>query len=189
MASVPRPTSSAAAVVAASAASPPAPAEVVAVSSDTVPQEKIDFVLLDALVVLKIIKHCKENLPEVVTGQLLGLDVETTLEVSNSFPFANTDDEEDTDAALEYQLDMMKCLREVNVDNNTVGWYQSTYLGSFLTDSMIEAQFNYQSTIKKCVVIIYDPLKTTQGTVALQAFRLTQRFMDLYRKKVFTKDR
>jgi len=27
----------------------------------------------------------------------------------------------DTDGA-NYQLDMMRCLREVNIDNNTVGW-------------------------------------------------------------------
>lgn len=27
-----------------------------------------------------------------------------------------------TDGGADYQLDMMRCLREVNVDNNTVGW-------------------------------------------------------------------
>ncbi len=26
------------------------------------------------------------------------------------------------DGGADYQLDMMRCLREVNVDNNTVGW-------------------------------------------------------------------
>jgi translation initiation factor 3 subunit H len=32
-------------------------------------------------------------------------------------------EEGDEDAAgANYQLDMMRCLREVNVDNNTVGW-------------------------------------------------------------------
>lgn len=31
------------------------------------------------------------------------------------------DDDEGGDGA-NYQIDMMKCLREVNVDNNTVGW-------------------------------------------------------------------
>jgi translation initiation factor 3 subunit H len=31
------------------------------------------------------------------------------------------DDGPDADGAT-YQLDMMRCLREVNVDNNTVGW-------------------------------------------------------------------
>ncbi len=32
-------------------------------------------------------------------------------------------DEEDGEGdGASYQLDMMRCLREVNVDNNTVGW-------------------------------------------------------------------
>lgn len=31
-------------------------------------------------------------------------------------------DGDDSAAGANYQLDMMRCLREVNVDNNTVGW-------------------------------------------------------------------
>jgi len=30
--------------------------------------------------------------------------------------------EEDESEGANYQLEMMRCLREVNVDNNTVGW-------------------------------------------------------------------
>ncbi len=33
-----------------------------------------------------------------------------------------TEDGEDDQSGANYQLDMMRCLREVNVDNNTVGW-------------------------------------------------------------------
>src|SRR5690554_5626198 len=78
---------------------------------------------------LKIMKHCKENLPELVTGQLLGLDFDSTLEVTNCFPFPSKIGEDDDDGdggnlgGAEYQIEMMRCLREVNVDNNTVGWY------------------------------------------------------------------
>jgi len=125
-----------------------------------------------------------------VTGQLLGLDVDTTLEVTNCFPFpARYDDqEEETDeVGAEYQRDMMRCLREVNVDNNAVGWYTSTYLGSFLSEGMIETQYNYQATIKKCVVIVFDPLKTSQGLLSLEAYRLTQPFMNLYKQQSFSK--
>jgi hypothetical protein len=49
--------------------------------------------------VLKIIKHCRENLPELVTGQLLGLDVNSTLEVTNSFPFPQREEEASVDEA------------------------------------------------------------------------------------------
>lgn len=38
---------------------------------------------------------------------------------------------------------MMMHLREVNVDNNTVGWYQSTYMGSYQTVELIEKMINF----------------------------------------------
>ncbi|KAL6072244.1 Eukaryotic translation initiation factor 3 subunit H [Balamuthia mandrillaris] len=163
-------------------------------SNDT----SLDLVQLDGLVVLKIIKHCKENLPELVTGQLLGLDVGSTLEVTNCFPFPSRGDasEEEgsgastassADSGAEYQIEMMRRLREVNVDYNTVGWYTSTYLGSFLHDeSLVHDQFNYQTTINKCVVVVFDPLKINQGELSLKAFRLTNEFMELYKNQDFT---
>ena len=54
---------------------------------------------------------------------------------------------------------------------------------------MIETQFNYQSTIKKSVVLIYDPMKTSQGALALQAFRLSDVFMKVYKERTFSKER
>jgi hypothetical protein len=30
---------------------------------------------------------------------------------------------DDEEAATDYQLEYMRCLREVNVDNNTMGWW------------------------------------------------------------------
>jgi len=149
-------------------------------------------VQVDALVILKIIKHCREALPEIVTGQLLGLDLTTTLEVTNCFPFPSKSNEEEdpSDETTRYQMEMLRCLREVNVDNNTVGWYQSTYVGSgsHLNEAMIEYQFNYQSSIKKSVVLVYDPLKSSHGSLSLKAYRLSDQFLVLYKQQNFTKE-
>mmetsp|Transcript_11049 Transcript_11049/g.18075 ORF Transcript_11049/g.18075 Transcript_11049/m.18075 type:complete len:329 (-) Transcript_11049:472-1458(-) len=152
----------------------------------------LEAVVIDAVVVLKIIKHCKESLPTLVTGQLLGLDVERTLEVTNCFPFPSPSAEEDDETAdaqgAEYQLEMMRCYRELNMDSNTVGWYQSTYLGSFPIDNMIETQANYQETIKKAVCIVYDPVRTHSGTLYLKAYRLSDVFVDIYKAQRFTQE-
>jgi len=145
-------------------------------------QKDIGVVQLDGLVLLKIIKHCKDRVYETVTGQLLGLDVEGRLEVTNSFPFPSGDDV-DTDA---YQISMMKCLRTVNVDNNTVGWYQSARMANFLTQDLIDAQFSYQKTIPSSVVVVYDPTLTHGGHLQLSAYRLTDAFMKLYENGKFT---
>ncbi|KAJ9147251.1 hypothetical protein P3X46_029430 [Hevea brasiliensis] len=144
-------------------------------------------VQIEGLVILKIIKHCKEFSPALVTGQLLGLDVGSVLEVTNCFPFPIREEDEEIEAdGANYQLEMMRCLREVNVDNNTVGWYQSTLLGSFQTVELIETFMNYQENIRRCVCIIYDPSRSNQGVLALKALKLSDAFMELYRSNNFT---
>ncbi|KAG0574890.1 hypothetical protein KC19_VG300300 [Ceratodon purpureus] len=54
------------------------------VEAEVVP---LRVVQIEGLVALKIIKHCKECMPALVTGQLLGLDIGSILEVTNCFPF------------------------------------------------------------------------------------------------------
>ena len=52
-------------------------------------------------------------------------------------------------------MEMMRRLRAVNVDHLHVGWYQSTYLGSFVNRTLLDSQFSYQSSIEESVVLIY----------------------------------
>lgn len=125
-----------------------------------------------------------------VTGSLLGLAVgDGILEVTHSFPFpdrldskaAATDDEDA--AGLEghsFQLEMMRMLREVNVDNNCVGWYQSMYLGIYSTSSLLETQLSYQTDLSpNAVVILYDPMQTSHGKLVLKCYRLTEECIKL----------
>ncbi len=58
---------------------------------------------------------------------------------------------------------MMRCLREVNVDAYTVGWYQTADLSSFSNETLLETQYNYQTNpllCRKCVALVYDPIMT-----------------------------
>lgn len=150
----------------------------------------INEVHIDGLAVLKIIKHCTESLPHMVAGSLLGLDQTGTLEVTHAFPFPTAVTGPDGQAAPEeldgqdYQMEMMKMLREVNVDNNCVGFYQSMYLGSFCTQTLIDNQFSYQENLSdNSVVILYDPVQTANGQLTMKAYRLSKAFMKVYREK------
>ncbi|KAJ1918315.1 hypothetical protein IWQ60_001399 [Tieghemiomyces parasiticus] len=145
----------------------------------------VHSVQIEALVVMKILKHSREALPTPVSGQLLGLDVEDTLEITHSYPVPSGTNESAEEIAA-YQVDMMQCLREVNVDNNAVGWYQSAHLDTVMEPSIIEMQYNYQRNLKKSVLLVYDLSRSTRGNVSLRAFRLTPAFMDLYAKGQFT---
>lgn len=88
--------------------------------------------------------------------------------------------------ADDYDLDMLKALRKVNVDNNSVGWYQSTFLGSYCTKDTILHQFEYQESLPNSVVLIYDSVRTVQGQLAIKALRLTEQFCDAHRSKRIT---
>ncbi|XP_068747820.1 eukaryotic translation initiation factor 3 subunit H-like [Montipora capricornis] len=153
---------------------------------------RIDSVQVDGLVVLKIIKHCQDegSAGELVQGVLLGLIQNNKLEITNCFPFPSTrageDDEEDD---VNYQMEMMRRLRAVNVDHLHVGWYQSTYLGSFVNRTLLDSQFSYQSSIEESVVLIYDPLKTAQGMLSVKVFRLSDKMMSLYKESEFNAER
>lgn len=141
--------------------------------------QQIESVQIEGLVALRIIKHChEEGAGEIAQGVLLGLLVDKKLEITNCFPHPRA--EEDDFDEIEYQIEMMRKLRDVNVDHFHVGWYQSTFLGSFINRNFVESQYHYQKSIEESVVIVYDPLQTNQGMLAFKAYRLTKKLMDLY---------
>lgn len=149
----------------------------------------IDLVQVDGLVVAKIIKHCHEegsSAVDVAQGVLLGLVADTRLEVTNCFPFPKNLDENFDEE--DYQMEMMRHLRKVNVDHLHVGWYQSTQQGAFLSTQFLESQFTYQTSIEESVVLIYDPLKTKRGFLHLKAYRLTPQAVALYKDNDFGAD-
>lgn len=178
------------------------------VPSSTAPvgPRKITNVVIEGLVVMKVIKHCQESFPMTVMGQLLGMDTDSTLEITNCYPFMtqpsstvagggpsgnNTDgaDSENFDKQQQqYQRDMMWCAREVNIDHQVVGWYQSTgsQMGSFISSQWIETQFNYQNLFSDIVCLVYDPVRTEEGTLSIKAYRLTNNFMVFMRRNDFT---
>lgn len=158
-------------------------------------RNRVREVYIDGLAMLKLVKHCRDALPKMVAGSLLGLDRGSILEVTHCFPFPTpyeTDDYGDgTDAAdklsldgEEYQMEMMKMLREVNVDNNCVGWYKSIYVGSFCQTPLVETQVSYQENLSdNCVVLLYDPIATCGGTLNVRAYQLSEQFITSYRAK------
>jgi translation initiation factor 3 subunit H len=150
--------------------------------ADLLEGEDIKRVEVDALVILQIMKHCRQQAPQPVTGQLLGLDVDNVLQLTHSFGYVEKGVEEQgaQDDGEQYQMDMLRRLREVNVDSNTVGWYQTTHLGQFFSDTVIETQYFYQMQIPRSVLLVYDPLQSRIGKPAFKALRLTPQFMAKY---------
>lgn len=150
----------------------------------------IEFVQIDGLAVMKIVKHSHEESignMDLAQGALLGLrslDYDNCLEITNCFAFPKNGDESMDEE--EYQLAMMRRLRRVNVDHFHVGWYQSADVGNFLSLPLLESQFHYQTSIEESVVVIYDTMKTARGFLSLKAYRLTPQAIAMYKEKEFT---
>jgi len=147
----------------------------------------IECVQIEGLAMMKIVKHCHEESSgnvDVAQGALLGLIVGKRLEITNCFAFPkNYDDSVDDE---DYQLDMMRKLRRVNVDHYHVGWYQSSDVGNFLSLPLLESQYHYQTSIEESVVLIYDTQKTARGFLTLKAYRLTPQAINMYKDGDFS---
>ncbi|KAK6075580.1 Eukaryotic translation initiation factor 3 subunit H [Seiridium cupressi] len=169
------------------------------VSRDT----PITSVQVEALVVMKIVRHATSTFPTIATGAIVGLDNHGVLEITNTFPFPtadvpHTDHSHQNDASslaaaapraksnLVYQTEMIRHLKEVNVDANGVGWYTSATMGNFVTRNFIENQAHYQKENEQNVALVHDVSRSSQGALNLRAFQLSKSFMAALKEDKFT---
>lgn len=168
-------------------------------------------VQVEALVVMKITKQCSAAFPTTVTGAIVGMETDDTLEVTNTFAFPSVDTSLDSAASNErghandasalasaaprskaniaYSSEMIRHLKEVNVDANNVGFYTSATMGNFINMSFIENLYHYQrdaTSGASAVGLVYDVSRSSQGSLNLRAFRLSPAFVAAYKEGKFT---
>ncbi|KAI3622551.1 eukaryotic translation initiation factor 3 subunit [Moniliophthora roreri] len=147
-------------------------------------------VQLDGLVVSKIMKHARDSPSTSAHGLLLGLDLDGTLEVSNSFPLPHhmgDEDEKSSKSVARYQASMLRSLKEVQSDDGVVGFYQASSLGAFFSQSLVDTQAIHQDKLRHGgVVVVHDVSQTAQGSASFRAFRLTSAFLEAYKKTNFS---
>lgn len=80
-------------------------------------------------------------------------------------------------------MEMLRCLRDANIDTNNVGWYQSSLMEGYTNITTINTQYSLQSELGfHCVCLLFDPLRTQRGRIALKAIRLSDKFMKLMKE-------
>jgi len=151
---------------------------------------------------MRIIKHGAQAFPTTATGSLVGLDSNGVLQITNAFPYPVVDSSSDghdgsniaaaaprAKANTAYQNEMLKMLREVNVDAQNAGWYMSTSMGNFINLNTVENQYMFQKELnERTVTLVNDVSRSSQGAVSLRAFRLSPQFMSSYKEGKFTTD-
>ncbi|KAJ3257159.1 Eukaryotic translation initiation factor 3 subunit H [Boothiomyces macroporosus] len=165
--------------------------EQILIDEELLESRAIEIVQLDALVLMKILKHCEQN--SVANGQLLGLDILEKLQVTHSIPYpaslkssAEGESEEELGTS-NYPHEMMNALNYLDYETNIIGWYQSTLNGFVsLTDTLVKTQYDHQTQYAQAVHLIVNPSKTAGGHPVVTAIRLTDDFMKLYESKNFS---
>ena len=156
-------------------------------------------VTISSLALLKIVQHGSRALPELCAGCLLGLDDGVGgLEVTDCFAYpaaGSGSGDDDNDAAQgesdasEFREDMLKLLRDSNIDDFCVGWYRTVNMGDWCNVELIEQQYEHQEECDqgtgkaKSCFLVYDPYQSEKGVLALKAFRLTDAFMEVMRAR------
>lgn len=154
---------------------------------------------------MRIIKHSSQTFPTVATGSLVGMDVNGQLQITNSFPYPTSGDSSSMDghdgqnsaaaaprskANHAYQNEMVRLLREVNVDAQNAGWYLSANMGNFINMNTIENQYFFQKELnERTVTLVHDVSRSSQGSLSLRAFRLSPQFVTAYKEGKFTTER
>jgi len=165
----------------------------------------LQAVQLEALTVMKTIKHCATRHPATATGFLVGMDNNGLLEITNCFPFPVVDLPPEAQyeqqhqhfnsaaaaprakANTAYQAEMIRMQKEVGVDANNVGWYTSANLGNFINSNFIENQYFYQKEVnERTVALVHDVSRSSQGALSMRAFRLSPQFIASYKESKFT---
>lgn len=162
-------------------------------------------VQIEALVLMKISRHCSQSFPTTATGSLVGMDRDGVLEVTNSFNFpifdVPTTDSHQNDASslaavaprqkpnITYQADMIRFMKEINIDANNVGWYTSAAMGNFVNLAFIENQYHYQKENERTVALVHDVSRSSQGALSIRAFKLSPNFMAAFKEGKFTTER
>lgn len=148
-------------------------------------------VQIDSSVVLKIIKIASDNAPALVSGQLLGIDQQDSLNVSHAFPYpASANDNEGSGlrskAVLKYQNEVLSHLKMVNADVNTIGYYMSTDLGKFFNTNVIENLLHFQAANPNSILLVNDISQPVNSGLSLRAYRLSEGFISAQKEGSFT---
>lgn len=155
------------------------------------PSVRVSRVTINGLVLLKIMKHSRTTPVDAdAQGFLVGMVREESsghhVDISNCFPFVSEEDELDDGQSM---LLLLRSLRDANIDHIQIGWYQTANFSSFMTETSITTQLDYQKLHPESVLLVYDPIRTSHGALSLKCFRLSQRFLNIFESNDVTFDR
>ena len=155
----------------------------------------VDEVVIDAKVVLQIIKHAQDDSrssPNCLDGFLTGFSDGGITELTHSFRSLSADDSHNDDEffklSCQYQDNMLRRLRDQNQDHILVGFYRKVSNFNFMTKpddllNILDFQLvNDKANTNGTVMIVYDHVRMSSGDFGLRAYRVSEKAIKMYEK-------
>ena len=150
---------------------------------------KIEKVQIDASILLRLSKHGREQ-PRAF-GQLLGMQIGDTVEISNVLPSVQTSlhgnnlSEEDRDKIdRDAEKETLSQFEKNGFDVYTVGRYASCPHDLYLSNRSVHNMMSGLETGNPCMFLALDPLRTNMGKLFLKAYAPTDNFLAMARAKL-----
>lgn len=105
-----------------------------------------------------------------------------------------------------YQTSMLRALKEVRADDSVVGFYQSTTMGAFFNQTLVDTQAIHREKLRHGGIVVVhgtislsctgartdnfcaasDVSQCNRGNASFRAFKLSKEFLEAYRKTPFS---
>ena len=134
---------------------------------------------IEGSVLLKIVKHARENSPTTIYGQNLGHQEGDVLQITNCFPLLDLDS---------YNTDVLALVQQSHYDAATVGLYCSTVYSEYYDLEMAQVMAQHQSLYPNSVMVVYNPVLSQAGQLSVRVVRLSENFLKMEKTNSFTAD-
>jgi translation initiation factor 3 subunit H len=82
---------------------------------------------------------------------------------------------------------MLRALKEVRADDSVVGFYQSTTMGAFFSQTLVDTQAIHHEKLRHGgIVVVHDVSQCNRVNASFRAFKLLKEFLEAYRKTPFS---
>lgn len=157
---------------------------------------EIDAVEIDLQVALRIAKHAAEMQKTVDFGDVCGVQLGSTLEITNAVPkiiphIPKVSRDEYAKVAKEAETQIERAHKAYNqlmsanyMDTNTVGFYTISDAFRLFQEKNIHALEAHVDANSPAVMLCYDKTRTNRGRLHLRAFVLTAAYITFHRQRV-----
>ena len=145
----------------------------------------VERVVMESQALLRILKHSKDGAPRSTTGMVLGIQLGTTVEVSNVIPqvqtnlYGTTMSEEERDFKdMEAEDKTLEYYRKAGWDTTVVGRYVGASHANWLAFRNLKYLEEQAVAGETALLIAYDPQRTAMGKLFVRALVPTPAFFE-----------